>query len=887
MRYAVLVAALAAAAGSTHTLAQFSGFERISTSPASLRAITPTDLNSDGTVVVGYGFSLSDFSIYRPIRRIGGSPLEELGLYPGETRARAYAVNANGAFIVGGGDSQGFWWVPPGPNIGSETPPLLDVNDDGSVFISQTTRYEGLDSPSSFPNIASYTSLKAVRLNAAGDTAALSCNFFKPGNGYGYPPQPSINIDQAARWTSGGGTQGIGFLPTGNASFALGISADGAVVVGNANVQISPGNFRARPFRWNSAQGMQAIPMLPGPSTGAGEAVDASANGSVIVGSSNGHAFIWDAVHGTRDLQAVITANGHDLTGWTLLRAEAISDDGLTVAGFGTDGSTFGEGWVANLAVTCTPPASIGSVTLDVIAREDGAATGTAQVFGSQFILNDLKSDGTVVFDASLAGGTTTCYTGTPSSLSLIAIANGSPYLQPSLLRVTASNQAAIRDIRQYFPGPENKFLYYSGPVGSISLLAQSGTPAPQTGGGTLDPFTFSSSEPFLNNSDLYAFQSQITGGNTGVGAFANVGGVLTRSLASLPAGFTSLANPKLTALTDTGALVRRGNLNDTTGPEAILTGGPPPANSLLVARTGTQVPGEAPGVTFSDLLEVAAQDNSVAFFADLSSGSTVLCKGTSGGVQVIAKLGSVVDGIPERTIESFAPSKGFALLPSGDTLFVATLTSPVGASQVALIRSTPSGLQTLLLGANTKLPGYDVCRFVKDLFLIAADGDRALIAATPTFAAEQGMYLVAAGGLTKLAQVGQSIDLAPGLSGQISQIIPPGGFPAARTGRDGRGTYLLGNAAAFSANINTAGGPKRALLRAAFSLPNSCPCDLNSDGFVDDADFTLFIPAYNILDCADPSMPPGCPADFNHDGIVEDTDFTIFVVAYNELLCP
>ena len=86
---------------------------------------------------------------------------------------------------------------------------------------------------------------------------------------------------------------------------------------------------------------------------------------------------------------------------------------------------------------------------------------------------------------------------------------------------------------------------------------------------------------------------------------------------------------------------------------------------------------------------------------------------------------------------------------------------------------------------------------------------------------------------------------------------------------------------------MNTSGGQKRALLRAAFSLPGACPCDLNADGVVDDADFTLFIPAYNILDCADPSMPLGCPADFNHDGVVEDSDFTIFVVAYNELLCP
>ncbi|MBX3387949.1 MAG: hypothetical protein KF691_00695 [Phycisphaeraceae bacterium] len=66
-----------------------------------------------------------------------------------------------------------------------------------------------------------------------------------------------------------------------------------------------------------------------------------------------------------------------------------------------------------------------------------------------------------------------------------------------------------------------------------------------------------------------------------------------------------------------------------------------------------------------------------------------------------------------------------------------------------------------------------------------------------------------------------------------------------------------------------------------------SCPGDINNDGFVDDSDFVLFVAAYNILDCADPSMPAGCPADFNGDNFVDDSDFVIFVGAYNELICP
>ncbi|MGH7243290.1 MAG: hypothetical protein ACREJD_07725 [Phycisphaerales bacterium] len=64
------------------------------------------------------------------------------------------------------------------------------------------------------------------------------------------------------------------------------------------------------------------------------------------------------------------------------------------------------------------------------------------------------------------------------------------------------------------------------------------------------------------------------------------------------------------------------------------------------------------------------------------------------------------------------------------------------------------------------------------------------------------------------------------------------------------------------------------------------CRADLNCDGVVDDTDFTSFVSAYNILDCADPTMPAGCPADLNVDGVVDDGDFTLFVQAYNRLLC-
>lgn len=71
-----------------------------------------------------------------------------------------------------------------------------------------------------------------------------------------------------------------------------------------------------------------------------------------------------------------------------------------------------------------------------------------------------------------------------------------------------------------------------------------------------------------------------------------------------------------------------------------------------------------------------------------------------------------------------------------------------------------------------------------------------------------------------------------------------------------------------------------------ACSTPR-CIGDLNADGLVDDADFSTFAAAYDVLVC--PSNPAFncCPADLNNDTFVDDADFTLFASAYNDLLCP
>lgn len=57
------------------------------------------------------------------------------------------------------------------------------------------------------------------------------------------------------------------------------------------------------------------------------------------------------------------------------------------------------------------------------------------------------------------------------------------------------------------------------------------------------------------------------------------------------------------------------------------------------------------------------------------------------------------------------------------------------------------------------------------------------------------------------------------------------------------------------------------------------CAGDFNLDGFVDDADFVIFVLAYDVLDDSD--------GDLNGDTLTDDVDFVRFAAAYDMFVCP
>ncbi len=155
---------------------------------------------------------------------------------------------------------------------------------------------------------------------------------------------------EAFRWTEQTGMVGLGDLPGGDyGSIATDVSGDGRVVVGSSAVENS-----TAAFRWTPETGMVRIGgLLPGRSS---DLAALSFDGSIAVGSSaidtviGRAAIIWDEQNGIRNIKNVLETDfGLDLTGWELIEAVDISDDGLVIAGNGINPLGQEEGWVVHL----------------------------------------------------------------------------------------------------------------------------------------------------------------------------------------------------------------------------------------------------------------------------------------------------------------------------------------------------------------------------------------------------------------------------------------------------------------------------------------------------------------------------------------------------------
>lgn len=365
--FAAFIAALAAPGIS---IAQ-PAFEGLGNLPGGAPGSVAYKVSRDGSTVVGYAFNAA--GNLRAFKWTQSTGMIDLGNFSGSTiydSSIANAVSADGTVVVGSGsditnNDIAFRWTQPAGlmNLGDlDASPATgsyanDVSDDGTVIAFQG----------------------AYGRDGAG-------NF----------------VGQAARWTLATGLTPLGFLSGGTFSYAISISADGAVLTGAANVTGGPDRYNA--FRWTLATGMVSLGDVPGgdeysfgqsissdgavivgacgapeghiamrwtQSTGIvplgdlpggpteSSGLDVADDGNTIVGIANstydvnslGDAFIWTPSRGMRLLKDALMADYclPALEGWRLVAAWGISGDGRVIVGEGINPQGHTEAFIVRL----------------------------------------------------------------------------------------------------------------------------------------------------------------------------------------------------------------------------------------------------------------------------------------------------------------------------------------------------------------------------------------------------------------------------------------------------------------------------------------------------------------------------------------------------------
>lgn len=161
------------------------------------------------------------------------------------------------------------------------------------------------------------------------------------------------------------------------------ISRNGQVVAGWSNLE--PDLSLYQPVIWNGSKEPMELPLPPGSVKGEVLALNEDgtlAGGRCLESDGTATAFLWDPDHGTRRLSSVLSdLYGLDLAGWSLTEVQAISADGLVLAGNGVhDGHD--EGWVVRFDRYNQLPPFIQQSPTPYAARVGAAAVFTVVATG-------------------------------------------------------------------------------------------------------------------------------------------------------------------------------------------------------------------------------------------------------------------------------------------------------------------------------------------------------------------------------------------------------------------------------------------------------------------------------------------------------------------------
>jgi probable HAF family extracellular repeat protein len=323
-------------------------------------------LSPDGSVAVGRDIAYSPYGTEATRWTLSGGLVGLGDLIPRPYNSAAYDVSNDGVIVgtaaFSSDTQQAFRWTESGGMVGLGVLSGMTrgqgraVSYDGSIVVGDcgpSTNYDAGAVPFRWTQATGMTSLglptgasAARAAETSADGSVIVGDFTLTTGGVG-----------AWRWTEADGFTNLGNLSFVQFTRAQGISGNGQVIIGNG---FGASGFEA--FRWTAEGGLVGLGDLPGGSYSSWANGGVSYDGSIIVGGSQSSeyasdAFIWDEVHGMRSLKNVLQNEcGLDLAGWNLEEAQGLSDDGLTISGWGYNPDGVRVGWVAHIP----EPASLG-----------------------------------------------------------------------------------------------------------------------------------------------------------------------------------------------------------------------------------------------------------------------------------------------------------------------------------------------------------------------------------------------------------------------------------------------------------------------------------------------------------------------------------------------
>ena len=325
-----------------------------------------TDISGDGSVVVGFssGAAGVDYA-YRWTRDAGMTALGTAG-------AGQIVVSTDGSTVVGNTELNPngvpFRWTQQSGALplplrvtGNLSAYANGVNGDGSVVVGGRQDVPAIAIPLRW-TVAAGTQ---VILNSSNSIEAQDVS--DDGSVILAVGSDSNNSNKYL-WTEKTGLSPLPQPARGTWTYAQSISGNGKVVAGYSDLAGDP-IVTSRVLRWSAETGTVELPPTPdggvpfllrGGISSDGSVIVGAAKGGLYATSSGNSLFIWDAVHGSRNLLDVLINEyglGPSLAGWTIPSAPyfGVSGDGRTIYGVGLDPAGNQEGWIAHLGTVPEP----------------------------------------------------------------------------------------------------------------------------------------------------------------------------------------------------------------------------------------------------------------------------------------------------------------------------------------------------------------------------------------------------------------------------------------------------------------------------------------------------------------------------------------------------